>query len=325
MSSVRSRHDFRLIAACVIGAAAALSGLGPAPAAAEDVLTAVTGAGLSVTRAECSAMAEAVWVTAMGRNFCMRYYLSTAGGDGPRPVVFLQGDWAGPPKSETTDSLAMFAERLSTLTNAPAIYLARVGRDGSSGSHDMRHSLLELTATNAAMDAIKRRYHYEGFHVEGHSGGGTLTGGLLGLRNDIACAVPADGVLDSPLRKAPDRTLDNFNVADQIPAIARKSATRILVVTDPQDKVVTIEHQLPFVEKLRKIGGRVEVFYVDSGGDEHSDHHFTTPHADLVMRDCIRGASYDQIAADLAGLVAARLKARLAALKAKAANSVLVP
>jgi hypothetical protein len=291
---------------------------GSKPASAETVLTALRGEGLLMTQAQCDAISEAVWVSVMGRKICMRYYMSTIGGEGPRPVVFLQGDWGGPPKEETTDSLYQFAARLSKFTGAPTIYLARMGRDGSSGSVDGRHRQLELMATNAALSSIKARYHFEGFHLEGHSGGGNLVAGLLGWRRDISCAVPADGGLDNRTTKGRDPALNIFSPSDEIPAIARNRTARILVVTDPQGTVVRIENQRPFVDKLRKDGGEVSVFYVDSGGDEHSDHHFTTPHADLVMRDCIRGASYDEIAVDVADLVARRLKGRLAALKAKA-------
>jgi len=90
------------------------------------------------------------------------------------------------------------------------------------------------------------------------------------------------------------------------------------VVIDPQDRIVPIHNQLPFVEKLRQTGGKVEVFFVDSGGDEHADHHATTGHAEVVIRDCLRGARYDEIAVDLAELVAKSLARRLAAEKAKA-------
>ena len=43
----------------------------------------------------CAAIPQTVWVNAYGRDFCVRYYMSTAGGEGRRPVVFLQGDQFG--------------------------------------------------------------------------------------------------------------------------------------------------------------------------------------------------------------------------------------
>jgi hypothetical protein len=59
---------------------------------------------------------------------------------------------------------------------------------------------------------------------------------------------------------------------------------------DPEDHVVSIRNDLPFIDMLRKAGGKVEAFFVDSTDPEH---HYTTPHAALVMRDCIRSASHD--------------------------------
>jgi len=133
-------------------------------------------------------------VNALKRDFCIRYYLSTADGEGLWPVVFLQGDNLKSAE-ENSDDLVKYADRISRNVKTTGIYLARVGRDGSSGSHDLRHSVLELQATNAALEAIKHKYGFSGLHIYGHSGGAMLVGGLLTLRTDIACAVIADGRL----------------------------------------------------------------------------------------------------------------------------------
>jgi hypothetical protein len=91
-----------------------------------------------------------------------------------------------------------------------------------------------------------------------------------------------------------------------------------MVVQDAEDHVVSIRNVLPFIDKLRKAGGKVEAFFVDSSDPEH---HYTTPHAALVMRDCIRGASHREIAADLAGFVAKDLARALTVAKAKEAQA----
>jgi len=287
---------------------------------AERVPMAVMGKGKSMTKAECAALPQAVWIKAMGRDICMRYYLSTAGGQGTRPVVFLQGD-APSTNDVNTDDLVKYADRISKSSKTTGIYLARLGRDGSSGSHANRHTQLELYATNAALEAIKQLHHFEGFHIYGHSGGANLVAALLGLRTDLVCAVPADGKLaGSGKRNVSDPALQIFWASDAIPKIARNRGARIIVVIDPQDRIVPMSNQLPFVEKLRRAGGKVEVFFVNSGGDEHADHHATTGHAALVMRECVRGTNHDQIAADLAELVADHHKAALQAAKAKGAK-----
>jgi hypothetical protein len=277
--------------------------------------------GIVMTQAQCAAVPQAVWIIAMGRNLCMRYYLSTAGGEGPRPVVFLQGDlgfdidpktgvWLAPPglKDTNTDDIVRYADQISKRQKTTAIYLARMGRDGSSGWHRQRHSLLEVQATNAALEAIKERYHFEGFHLYGHSGGGLLVAGLLTLRSDIGCAVPADGILaPNPMPIAPDPALQYFDSAAHVAVIAKNRWAKILVITDPQDTVVRIQNQTPFVEKLRNAGGQVDQFLVGATDDEH---HFTTPQAELVTADCVRGAGHDEIAADLAVFDAKLLAAK---------------
>jgi hypothetical protein len=91
-----------------------------------------------------------------------------------------------------------------------------------------------------------------------------------------------------------------------------------MVVQDPEDHVVSIRNVLPFLDKLRKAGGKVEVFYVNSSDPEH---HYTTPQAALVMRDCIRGAGHEQIAADLADFVAKDLARAAAAARTKEAQA----
>ena len=62
------------------------------PAQAHIVPVADMLRGIRMTPAQCAAIPMTVWLKVMGRDFCIRYYLSTAGGEGSRPVVFLQGD-----------------------------------------------------------------------------------------------------------------------------------------------------------------------------------------------------------------------------------------
>jgi hypothetical protein len=126
--------------------------------------------GITIGRAECQAIRDTVWLNVDGRDFCVRYYLSTAGGEGRVPVVFMQGDYLGKldtksqtwiDPSETTDvdteHLMRTADAFSKMTKTTAIYLARIGVEGTSGDHRSRKTLLELHLMNAALDAIKQR------------------------------------------------------------------------------------------------------------------------------------------------------------------------
>ncbi len=206
--------------------------------------------GTVVSQRQCEELPRAVWLHVAGRDFCMRYYLSMAGGQGSRAFVFLQGDRLGRlngvtgefspgprDKDVDTSDYNKVATALSQQAGMPGIYLARPGLDGSSGSHRIRHTSLELHVVNAALDAIKRRHRLEGFHMIGQSGGSTLIGGLLGLRSDLGCAVIGAGVLSYPRTlRSSDPARDYFNAAEAVGAIAQNRATRIMLVTDPADR-----------------------------------------------------------------------------------------
>lgn len=278
--------------------------------------------GVTMTPAQCAALPHAVWVRAMGRAFCIRYYISTVGGSGTWPVVFLQGDrrlrvdpntrnFILPPDVQPFDptNLTRFAERFSRVAGTTAIYLARPGVDGSSGNHSERHTVLELQVVNAALDAIRRRHGFEGFHLVGQSGGATLVGGLLGLRADIGCAVPGAGRLAQLRERRPpaDPARRVFDVVDFIPQIVRNSRARILVVTDPRDVRVPLQHQATFVELLRRAGGRPEHYLVQALDENH---HGTVAYTRPAVAACMRGASQNEISAELAAIIARRLAAK---------------
>jgi len=249
----RSIRALRLLPALAV--AALLSGVTGASAdiiKKEDMLRGVT-----ITRPQCAAIDQAVWVNAAGRDFCARYYLSTAGGEGTRPLVFIQGDYLGrlDPKTWTwvdpsqakdinTDDLMRMADGFSKMAKTTAIYLARIGVEGTSGNHTARKTLLELDLMNAALDAIKQRYGFEGFHLMGQSGGSKLVGGLIGMRHDIVCAIAGSGPLATPGSPKPaDPARTFFDLSRSIPIIAQNRSLRLMLVTDPADKAVPVAAQ----------------------------------------------------------------------------------
>jgi hypothetical protein len=305
--------------------AAALALVVSLPAQAHVVPVADMLRGITMTPAQCAPIPQAVWVEVNGRGFCIRYYLSTAGGQGARPVVFLQGDRLGRLDLKTgefaltprdkdldTETFVRAAHSMSRQYETPAIYLARAGVDGSSGDHRIRHTVLELNVTNMALDAIKQRHGFDGFHLIGQSGGSKLVGGMLALRSDIGCAVIGAGNLHrtGPKRRASDPSNDYFNVSDAVPAIAPKRATRIMLVTDPEDRKVPEPAQTGFVHSLRNAGGQVEQFMVQAT-DEHR--HGVAGYSRAAAAGCLRGDNTEAIAQDLQRLVEKRL-----AIKAKA-------
>jgi hypothetical protein len=270
--------------------------------------------GITITRAQCDAIAQTLWLNVRGRDFCVRYYLSTAGGEGSRPIVFLDGDqlgkfnlktWTWTDTSEArdrdTEDLVSLADAFSKMAKTTAIFLARIGVDGSSGLHMSRKSVLELDLMNAALEALKQRYKFEGFHLAGQSGGSKLLAGLIPLRHDIACAVFGSGRLATPeAPKSSDPARSYFDV--NIPAIAAaaKEHLRPIVVTDKTDKRVPAETQIGFVDKMRKLGRQVPEFFVEATDDLH---HGVTTYTELATAGCVLGRPDDEIARALATIV----------------------
>jgi hypothetical protein len=180
------------------------------------------------------------------------------------------------------------------------IYLARPGIDGSSGHHGNRKTLLELAAIDVALEAIKRRHRFVGFHLVGQSGGAALVASLPARRNDIGCAVPGSGPLSWNDKKSQDPALHYADPSDVVAAIARNRAARILVVTDPADENVLVERQMTFVRKLRQAGGQVDQFFVQATDREH---HGVSAYSTLVIAECVRGAPTAAISRKLAAHV----------------------
>jgi hypothetical protein len=262
--------------------------------------------GIVTTRAQCAATPQAVWVSAYGREFCVRYYLSTAGGEGVRPVVFLQGDYFGKMSPKriwldpsdaydiNTDDLMKTADAFSKLSKTTAIYLARIGVEGTSGNHTYRKSVIELHLMNAALDAIKQRHGFEGFHLAGQSGGAMLVAGLSTMRRDVVCAISGSGRLaPSETGKSSDPGRTYFDPVEFIPSIVQNRSLRLFVVTDPADEMVGLKRQTGFVEKIRRAGLHVPQYFVEAT-DEH--HHGVIAYTQLVAAGCILGRSDPEIA-----------------------------
>ncbi len=305
----------------IVAALLCLLPLAAAGARAEIIPAAEMVRGITMTRVQCAAIPNTVWVASLGHHFCVRYYLSTAGGEGRRPVVFLQGDRFGKLNLQTrnfyetdkfkdvdTDKLEKLADSFSKSAKTTAIYLARIGVDGTSGHHSARKSLLELHLMNAALDAIKQRHGFEGFHLVGQSGGSLLIGGLMSMRDDIACAVPGSGRLtrEKPLTKAAARPLDFFDPAEGIPRIAKNRSLRILLVTDRADRRVPAQRQMQFVTRLEQAGGHADQFFVKAPDENH---HHVVAYARLAVSDCVHGASTEEITRHLAQFATRRAAA----------------
>src|SRR5262249_3274938 len=142
-----TRNDREFVMSCLrygarlAGLALAASMFAALPARADIIKFSALMRGITMTQQQCADLPQAVGVNPSGGGYCMRYYLSTAGGIGGRPVVMIQGDQIGRFNSRlgqfevdpnaknddtNTDDLVRIADMLSKRFKAPAIYLARV-------------------------------------------------------------------------------------------------------------------------------------------------------------------------------------------------------
>jgi pimeloyl-ACP methyl ester carboxylesterase len=308
----RILSDRSLSAMALAGALLAATGAGAEVFRKEDLLR-----GITITHAQCDATPQTLWLGLHGREFCVRYYLSTAGGEGLRPVVFLQGDQLGKFNTKTwswmdtslakdvdTDDIMKIADGFSKEAKTTAVYLARIGVDGTSGNHMSRKTLLELELMNAALDAIKQRYGFEGFHLAGQSGGSKIVAGLIGLRRDVACAVIGSGPLVAPDgRKSADPGRTAFDATENIAQVVQNRALRPILVTDKADKTVPIDQQTGYVDRLRKAGRQVPELFVEALETTDDKHHGVTVYTELVTAGCVLGRSDDEIARAVSTLV----------------------
>jgi hypothetical protein len=292
----------RALGLALAGALLSASGAAAEIFKKEDLLR-----GITISRAQCDAIEETLWLNVHGHDFCVRYYLSTAGGEGPRPVVFLDGDqlgkinlktwtWMEPSeaKDRDTEDIKRIADAFSKFARTTAIFLARVGVDGTSGSHLARKTVLELDLMNAALDALKQRYRLEGFHLAGQSGGSKIAGGLIGLRRDIGCAVLGSGPLalpSSPKSADPGRT--SFDPTATAAQLAQNRLLRLYVVTDKSDKRVPLAQQSGYVDKVRRAGRPVPQYFVEAVDDLR---HGVLAYTELVTGGCVLGRRDEDIA-----------------------------
>src|SRR5262249_55696811 len=165
--------------------------------------------GVTVNESQCKTLRNAVWVRVDGTGYCVRYWISTAGGSKDEAVVFVHGDLGDP---KTPGSLNRYAahmtagrmqrdvQRWSRVYGGPYIAIGRLVAFGSSGEHRKRRSLLEIRVVMAALDEMKVRHGLKRFHLAGQSGGAHTVAGLAQMRADVSCAVMAAGVISGKTR-----------------------------------------------------------------------------------------------------------------------------
>jgi hypothetical protein len=223
--------------------------------------------GVSVPEADCRAQIGRLWVRVESRGFCVRFWLSTAGGSKDEALVAFHGDIGGridgklqlleQARSISDESLQRAADYGSSLYRGPYFLIARPGAFGSSGNHVKdRRTLLEIRVAMAALDALKQHYGFKRFHLVGQSGGGHTVAGLVQLRSDIGCAVITSGAISvSSMERDRGHPIVGkqrfYDPIDHVNAMKQLPDLRLFVVSDRKDKFVSYHSQLEFVERVK--------------------------------------------------------------------------
>ena len=121
-----------------------------------------------------------------------------------------------------------------------------------------RKTLVEVNLMDMALDALRQRYKFEGFHLVGQSGGGRLVFGLAQMRRDVGCLISTSGgiVTKATVSRTGDPGKDVFrHPRATCGFLAQNRDLRIIVLSDPEDQTVpTATRQTPMVDRLREEG-----------------------------------------------------------------------
>jgi dienelactone hydrolase len=262
----------------------------------------VLAGGTATNEGRCKTLATALWVHVDGRGYCVRYWISTAGGRRDEAIVFFHGDigayinnklqLSSHSAAATSGAMQRRANQRSRVVQAPYIAIGRIGAYGSSGDHRDRTRPIEARVAAAALDALKERYGFKRFHAAGQSGGGHTVAALLQMRADIGCAVMASGAISfrSAIRGvgrwSPAAIKERYDPIDFVAAMGERPGQRMIVLSDPDDRLVSFRSQKEFVDRVRAKG--LPILHITAAaGDE--DFHGLEWEAVRVAGDCAQG------------------------------------
>ncbi|MGO4174409.1 alpha/beta hydrolase family protein [Bosea sp. TAF32] len=227
------------------------------------------------TPAQCAGIPRGFWVEVDGKGDCLRSYAQgLSEGENPSVLVYFSGDvllktkagvrFVSPAyEQRSPDAIERDMARWSEQAGQPAIFLARPGMYGSSGDHNLRRELREVTLVERALDAIKRRHRISAFILAGQSGGGHIAASLLNRRRDVSAVVLSSALLS--VREVTEhwdrrRTVPSANLhalhdpIDHLKGIRSDPKPLIFVLSDRKDRIVPYASQLTYVRRLQVAG-----------------------------------------------------------------------
>jgi len=264
---------------------------------------------VTISESRCKSLQTAVWVRVDGTGYCVRYWISTAGGSKREAVVFIHGDLGHSNAPNTLNRYSALVtagrmqrdvQRWSRVYGGPYIAIGRLGAYGSSGDHRKKRTPLEIRVASAALDELKARHGFEHLHLAGQSGGAHTVAALVQKRADIGCAVMAAGSLSfkSALRDRGIRDLSKFKIfydpIDFVGTMQHKPGQRLIVMSDPDDRVVSYRAQREFVERVKAKG--LPILHISADAGTENFHGLHNQSQSLVI-DCAKAMDDDALVA----------------------------
>jgi dienelactone hydrolase len=227
-----------------------------------------------------------IWVNIENVPDSIRFYGSLTDRPAAMPIIFLEGDVIVQGNRLNNDTivgerylslssklLQAEAVQFAELFKRPFINLARPGTYGSSGDHQQRRREREVALINTALDQLKIAFGWDRVDLAGQSGGGHLVASLIARRSDIRRAVIASGGVAIRMRNQEfgrdvDATgySDFVDPLDAVADVKKNHAGEIIILTDPNDQVVSVAVQTAYVTALARADVEVSHRFIPAIG-----------------------------------------------------------
>jgi pimeloyl-ACP methyl ester carboxylesterase len=149
----------------------------------------------------------------------------------------------------------------------------------------------------AALDVLKANHGFTRFHLVGQSGGGHTVAALVQKRADIGCAVMASAVASVKSRERERGRAVSPRVYDPIDAVGamqHQPGRRMIMLSDPKDRIVSFRSQREFAERV-KAKGLPLLHVTASAGDK--EFHGLSGQGHRVATDCAKGMDDEALVA----------------------------
>lgn len=135
------------------------------------------------------------------------------------------------------------------------------------------------------------RHGLRRFHLAGQSGGAHTVAGLAQMRTDLGCAVMAAGVISLKTRaRDQGRKIEAgikalYDPLDHVAAMQPQPGRRMIVMSDPDDQIVSFRSQREFADRVRAKG--LPILHVSADAGTESFHGLHNESQNMAI-DCAK-------------------------------------